>query len=437
LMLQLLGLATPLFTQTIIDKVVVHQTFSTLSVIGVALFVCMAFSALMSWVRQYLILHTGNRVDAVLGTQVFEHLIKLPLRYFEHRPTGVVVARLQGVETIREFISSAAITFLLDLPFLFIFLGIMLYYSVPLSLISVVILGAIVLMSLAIAPRFRERLNHQFLVGARNQAFLTEYLAGIETVKSLQMEPQLASRYGEYVANYLHAGFRTKQLGNTYNTLANTLEQLMTLAILWMGATLVMAPHPGSAAGTGFTIGMLVAFQMFAGRLSQPLLRLVGLWQQFQQAHIAVQRLGDVMNAPPEPYALIPARESKGAGQVELRDLAFRYDEHLPYLYRGFNLTLKPGQCMALLGPSGSGKSTLAKLLQGFYLPSDGQVLLDGRDIRYLSANELRRTFGVVPQETILFSGSVYANLLIADPDASFEHLITACKMAEIHEVIE
>jgi len=437
LMLQLLGLATPLFTQTIIDKVVVHQTVSTLTVIGVALFVCMAFSALMSWVRQYLILHTGNRVDAVLGTQVFEHLIKLPLRYFEHRPTGVVVARLQGVETIREFISSAAITFLLDLPFLFIFLGIMLYYSVPLSLISVVILGAIVLMSLAIAPRFRERLNHQFLVGARNQAFLTEYLAGIETVKSLQMEPQLASRYGEYVANYLHAGFRTKQLGNTYNTLANTLEQLMTLAILWMGAILVMAPHPGSAAGTGFTIGMLVAFQMFAGRLSQPLLRLVGLWQQFQQAHIAVQRLGDVMYAPHEPYSLIPARESKGAGQVEFRDLAFRYDEHLPYLYRGFNLTLKPGQCMALLGPSGSGKSTLAKLLQGFYLPSDGQVLLDGRDIRYLSANELRRTFGVVPQETILFSGSIYANLLIADPDASFEHLITACKMAEIHEVIE
>ncbi|MGH8554654.1 MAG: ABC transporter transmembrane domain-containing protein, partial [Gammaproteobacteria bacterium] len=228
----------------------VHQTFSTLSVIGVALFVCMAFSALMSWLRQYLILHTGNRVDAVLGTQVFEHLIQLPLRYFEHRPTGVVVARLQGVETIREFISSAAITFLLDLPFLFIFLGIMLHYSVPLSLISVVILGAIVLMSLAIAPRFRERLNHQFLVGARNQAFLTEYLAGIETVKSLQMEPQLASRYGEYVANYLHAGFRTKQLGNTYNTLANTLEQLMTLAILWMGAILVMAPHPGSGAFT-------------------------------------------------------------------------------------------------------------------------------------------------------------------------------------------
>ncbi len=198
LMLQLLGLGTPLFTQAIIDKVVVHQTFSTLTVIGVALFVCMVFSALMSWVRQYLILHTGNRVDAVLGTQVFEHLIKLPLRYFEHRPTGVVVARLQGVETIREFISSAAITFLLDLPFLVIFLGIMLYYSVPLSLISVVILGAIVLISLAIAPRFRERLNQQFLVGARNQAFLTEYLAGIETVKSLQLEPQLASRYGNY-----------------------------------------------------------------------------------------------------------------------------------------------------------------------------------------------------------------------------------------------
>jgi subfamily B ATP-binding cassette protein HlyB/CyaB len=188
---------------------------------------------------------------------------------------------------------------------------------------------------------------------------------------------------------------------------------------------------------TVFTIGMLVAFQMFASRLSQPMLRLVGLWQQFQQANIAVQRLGDLMNAPAEPYAVVPQREGDGAGQIEVRSLAFRYAEHLPFLYQGFNLSVRAGQCVALMGPSGSGKSTLAKLLQGFYWPSDGQILIDGRDTRYLAANELRQHFGVVPQETMLFSGSIYDNLAVANPQASFDQIVQACRMAEIHEVIE
>jgi subfamily B ATP-binding cassette protein HlyB/CyaB len=430
LVIQLMALATPLFTQVVIDKVVVHHTQSTLTVIGIALLVFMLFTALMTWVRQYLVLHTGNRVDAVLGTQVFAHLFKLPTRYFEQRPTGVVVARLHGVEQIREFVSGAAVTLLLDCPFLLIFLGLMFYYSVFLSLVSLAILSVIVALSFAVSPLFRTRLNEQFLLGARQSAFVTEYIAGMETVKSLQMEPQVSQRYGEQLAAYLHAGFKTKQLANTYNTAANTLEQLLSLTILCVGAWLVMTR-------TDFSIGMLVAFQMFAGRLSQPLLRLVGLWQQFQQAHIAVKRLGDVMNAPAEPYSLIPAREGGGAGHIEIKNLAFRYAEHLPYLYRGLNLSLKPGAAAALMGPSGCGKSTLAKLLQGFYQPADGQILIDGRDIRHLSANELRQHFGVVPQETILFSGTIYDNLTLGNPHATFEEVITACKMAEIHEVIE
>ncbi len=430
LVIQLIALATPLFTQVIIDKVVVHHTINTLVVIGVALFVFMLFTAAMTWVRQYLVIHTGNRVDAVLGSQVFDHLFKLPTRYYEHRPTGVVVARIHGVETIREFISGAAVTLLLDLPFLVIFLGIMFYYSVPLTLVAVSILGLIVILSLIVAPAFRERLNEQFMLGARNQAFLTEYVSGMETVKSLQMEPQLSSRFGDYLASYLASGFKTKQLGNTYNVIANTLEQLMTLIILCIGAWLVMTRHD-------FSIGMLVAFQMFASRLSQPLMHLVGLWQQFQQADIAVKRLGDVMNAPAEPYSLIPSRERGGPGQIEVKHLAFRYGENLPYLYRDLNLTLKPGGCVALMGPSGCGKSTLAKLLQGFYQPSDGQIEIDGRDIRYFSANELRSHFGVVPQETILVSGTIYDNLLMANPHASVDEVVQACKWAEIHDVIE
>ncbi|MEO8342459.1 MAG: ABC transporter transmembrane domain-containing protein, partial [Gallionella sp.] len=370
LIIQLLALGTPLFTQVIIDKVVVHHTQSTLIVIGIGLAVFMIFSALLSWVRQYLILHTGNRVDAVLGAAVFDHLFKLPPRYFEHRPTGVIAARLHGVETIREFIASAAVTLLLDFPFLLIFLGIMFYYSVFLTCVALAILSVIVILSLIVAPMFRSRLNEQFLLGARNQAFTTEYVAGMETVKSLQMEPQLNARYSDYLAEYLRSGFSVRQIGNTYNALSNALEQMMTLSILIIGAYTVMNSDPTT--GQGFTIGMLVAFQMFAGRLSQPMLRLVGLWQQFQQANLSVQRMGDIMNAPAEPYSILPTRLREGRGQIDIESLSFRYADNLPFLYEGFNLKVAPGKVIAIMGPSGSGKSTLTKLLQGFYQPAGG-----------------------------------------------------------------
>ncbi|MCK9387634.1 MAG: peptidase domain-containing ABC transporter [Sulfuritalea sp.] len=431
LSIQLVGLATPLFTQVIIDKVVVHQSSSTLTVIGVALVMFMIFSASMSWLRQYLVLHTGNRIDAVLGSQVFRHLLRLPMPWFEHRPTGTVVARLQGVETIREFITGASVTLVLDLPFLLIFLAVMFWYSWQLSLIAVGLMGLIALASLLVTPVFREKLNRQFLLGARNQSYLTEYIAGMATVKSLQMEPHVEQRYGDFLASYLAAGFSTKQVANTYNTFANGLEQLMTLGILIAGALLVMQNE-------GFTVGMLVAFQMFAGRMSQPLLRLVGLWQEFQQANLAVKRLGDILDMPQEPHSLTPARESTaGSGLIELVDLAFRYSDHHPWLYRNLALDFKPGHLTVLMGPSGCGKSTLAKLLLGFYLPQEGQIRLDGRDIRYLAANELRQTFGVVPQETILFAGTLYDNLAMAQPHATFDDVINACKAAEIHELID
>ena len=430
LVMQLLALGTPLFTQTIIDKVVVHRTESTLVVIAIGMAVFMVFSAILTWVRQYLVLHTGNRVDAVLAAAVFDHLFKLPPRYFEKRPTGVIAARLHGVETIREFVASAAVTLVLDLPFLLIFVGIMFWYSVKLTLVALAVLAVIVVLSMVVAPMFQSQLNHQFLLGARNQAFVTEYIAGLETVKSLQMEPQLKARFSDYLADYLHATFQTRQLANSYNTAATTLEQLMSLLILVVGAYTVMN-------STEFTIGMLVAFQMFAGKLSQPMMRLVGLWQQFQQASLSVKRLGDVMNAPTEPYAVIPTRMAEGKGLIEIEGLAFRHSEKHPYLYRDFNLAVPPGSTVAIMGPSGSGKSTLAKLLQGFYQPSDGRIKLDGTDIQNLSANELRHYFGVVPQETVLFSGTIYDNLLAANPHATFERIVQAAKLAEIHDAIE
>ncbi|HUW25170.1 MAG TPA: ATP-binding cassette domain-containing protein [Gallionella sp.] len=260
---------------------------------------------------------------------------------------------------------------------------------------------------------------------------------------------RLIARYSDYLAEYLRSGFTVRQIGNTYNTLSNGLEQMMTLGILIIGAWTVMN-------NTDFTIGMLVAFQMFAGRLSQPMLRvllglqpptttayplrvlrLVGLWQQFQQANLSVQRMGDIMNAPAEPYSILPTRLREGKGQIDIEQLSFRYADNLPFLYEGFNLNVAPGKVVAIMGPSGSGKSTLTKLLQGFYQPAGGTIKIDSNDIRYLSANELRHYFGVVPQETILFSGTIYDNLLMANPHATFDQVVHACKMAEIHNAIE
>lgn len=430
LAIQVVGLFTPLFTQVIIDKVIAHQSQSTLLVLSIALVMFLVFTSGMSWLRQYLVLHTGNRIDAVLGSEVFRHLLHLPLPYFEHRPTGTLVARLHGVETIREFITGAAISLVLDLPFLLIFLAVMFAYSWQLSLIALGLLLLICLISLLVVPTLRERLNRQFMLGARNQAFLTEYLSGMPTVKSLQMEPDVNRRYGGFLAQYLSASFNAKQVSNTYNVVTNALEQVMSLSILVVGALIVMQ-------NDGFTVGMLVAFQMFASRMSQPMLRLAGLWQEFQQAHIAVKRLGDILDMPVEPHSQRPSRAANGEGVVEFKGLGFRYSESHPWLYRNLNLTLPAGQLTVLTGPSGSGKSTLAKLMLGFYLPQEGMVKLDGKDIRALSANELRASFGVVPQETVLFSGTVYDNLVMAHPTATFDDVIESCKKAEIHDVIE
>lgn len=429
LVIQLIALAMPLFTQAIIDKVIVHRTQSTLIVLVIGMIVFTLFSALLSWVRQYLILHTGNRVDAALGGAVFDHLLKLPPVYFSQRPTGVIAARLHGVETIREFIASAAVTLLLDLPFLLLFVAIMFYYSVMLTLVVMAILALIVLVSFAISAIFKDYLQQQFLLDARNQAFLTEYIAGMETVKSLQLEPQLSAKYSMYLASYLRAGFDVKQLANTYNAIANFLEQMMGMLILGIGAYTVMhSPE--------FTIGMLIAFQMYSGKISQPLLRLVGLWQQFQQAALAVERLGDLMNVPKEPYSLTSANHGEMGADIRIEALAFRYNNQQPFLYEDLWINIGSGKTVAIMGASGCGKSTLTKLLLGFYQPERGRITIGSNDIRHMTANELRNHFGVVPQETILFSGTIFDNLLMANPAMHHDQIVQACRMAEIHDVI-
>ncbi|MGQ0655636.1 MAG: peptidase domain-containing ABC transporter [Betaproteobacteria bacterium] len=429
LVLQIIALATPLFTQVVIDKVIVHHAQSTLTVIVGALCIFLAFSAVLGYVRQLLLLHAGNRIDAVLGARVFEHLLHLPPRYFEQRPTGTLVARLQGIETVREFLTGAAATVLLDVPFLVVFLAIMLWYSVPLTLIALGAIALLAVLSLAATPLLRARVNRQFLAGARNQAFMTEYVSAMDTVKTLQMEPQLAARFGAHLGDYLRASFATRHLASLYSTSASALEQALAVAILAAGAWLVMTSE-------GFTIGMLVAFQMFASRFAQPALRLAGLWQEFQQAAVAVQRIGDVMDAPAEPMSMRAGSEKEGPASIEFVGVSFRYAPEQAAVFENFGLRIDAGACVALIGPSGCGKSTLTRLLLGFYQPGGGAVRLDGRDIRTLSANELRMHFGVVPQETVLFSGTIHDNLAAAQPHATPAQIVEACRLAEIHDFI-
>jgi subfamily B ATP-binding cassette protein HlyB/CyaB len=430
LLIQLIGLATPLITQAVLDKVVVHGTISTLLALGSALLVFAVFSAALGWARQRLMLEVGNIVDLSLGVEVCRRLFRLHPLYFQSRSTGVIAARLQGVEAIREFISGTALSLLLDLPFLVVFVSMMLFYSVPLTMLVLVTLLLICSLSALVSPIFQIRLQQQFHLGARNQAMLTEMVAGVETVKTLQMEDQIDRRYEEGLRAWLSAGMAARSLGNAYHTACSFLEQLLSLSVLCCGAWLAIEKP-------SFTIGMLVAFQMCSSRLSQPLLRLTGLWQQFQQARLAVQRLGDLMDAPMEPYARHRTRELPRRGAISFQGVSFRYDANRPLLYENLSLDIAPGSTVAIVGPSGCGKSTLARMLQGFCHPSTGRILIDGLDTRHLCTQELRSQLGVVPQSTLLFSGTVLDNLLAAQPQASFEDVVAACSEAEIHEHIQ
>jgi subfamily B ATP-binding cassette protein HlyB/CyaB len=430
LVIQIVSLLTPLLTQTVIDKVITNHTQSTLVVLTSGLLMLTLFSAALGWVRQYLVLHTGNRVDAFLGSKVFGHLTQLPLGYFETRPTGTLVTRLHGVETLREFITGTFVTVVLDLPFMLVFLALMAYYSPLLTGITVGVTLVMTALSFMIAPVLREKVNSQFMSGAKIQSFATEYIAGMETVKSLQMEHQVEARYSEYMGEYMYKGFDARQLSNTYNALMNGLDQTASLAILAAGAWMAMQE-------TGFTIGMLVAFQMFSGKVTQPLLRLSGLWQQFQQANISLKRLSDIMDVPVEQYSLVPSSVRSAAPKLEVRGLSFSYASDRQPLYDNLNFSIEPGQCVAIVGPSGCGKSTIAKLLQGFYPSYKGQILVGGRELRTVAVNELRTWFGVVPQDTTLFSGSIADNLHAANPKATLEHMAQACKWAGVHDAIE
>lgn len=427
--LQLFALVTPLFFQVVMDKVLVHQGYTTLNVLAVGLCVVLLFDALIGGMRNYLFAHTANRVDVELGAKLFKHLTQLPLAWFEARQVGQSVARVRELETIRSFITGTALTLLIDLSFTVVFFAVMWHYSPLLTGVVMATIPLYVLLSLLVTPVLRQRLDEKFSAGAANQAFLVESVSGMETLKSQAVEPQMQRHWEDQLARYVNASFKTQNIGNISNQIAGLLSKLTTLAIIFFGAKLVIAG--------ALSVGQLVAFNMIAGRVTGPILKLVQLWQDFQQAGLSVRRLGDILNSPVEPgfdpnKSVLP----KLNGQVSLERVRFRYRPDGPLILDDLSLQVKAGEVIGVVGRSGSGKSTLGKLLQRLYTPEGGRVRIDGVDLNSVDNRWLRRQVGMVQQESFMFKRSIRENIALADPAASMAKVIQAATLAGAHEFI-
>ena len=427
--LQLFALVSPLLFQVVIDKVLVNRTLSTLDVLVVGLVGIAIFETILGILRTYVFAHTTNRIDVELGARLFRHLLALPLAYFQARRVGDSVARVRELENIRNFLTSSALTLVIDLFFTFVFLAVMFLYS---PLLSMIVIGAFPFylgISAAATPLFRQRLDEKFARGAENQAFLVESVTGVETLKAMAVEPQMQRRWEQQLAGYVSASFRVISLNNTASQTIQLISKLVTAAILYVGAKLVIA---GS-----LTIGELVAFNMLAGRVSGPVLRLAQMWQDFHQARLSVARLGDILNTPVEP-TLSPGRSALPAirGEIAFEHVAFRYRIDGPQVLHDVSFSISPGQVVGIVGPSGSGKSTLAKLIQRLYVPENGRVMVDGADLAMVDSTWLRRQMGIVLQENILFNCSIRDNIALAEPGMPIDRIIAAATLAGAHDFV-
>src|SRR6476469_8613241 len=427
--LQLFALLTPLFTQVVIDKVLVHKGFTTLHVLAVGMVTLAVFDAMLGGLRTYLFSHTTNRIDVGLGAQLFRHILALPLAYFETRRVGDTVARVRELEQIRLFLTSHSVTVVLDLVFTVVFLAVMWFYSSTLTMVVMASLPLYALLSIAITPTIRARLHEKFNRGAENQSFLVEAISGIQTVKALAVEPPLLRKWEEQLAGYVRASFRATSLITVAGQIAGCIQKITTVAVLWVGAYRVIEGD--------LSIGQLIAFNMLSAQVTGPLLRLANLWQEFQQVGISVQRLGDVLNAQPEP-SYKPNRTTLPhvAGQVIFEDVTFRYRPDNSEVLRKISFSVAPGRVVGMVGRSGSGKSTIAKLIQRLYVPERGRILMDNVDLAQVDPAWLRRQVGVVLQENFLFNSSVRDNIALTDPGLAMEQVIQAAKLAGAHEFI-
>ena len=425
--LQLIGLATPMFFQVVMDKVLVNHAMKTLNVIAIGLVCATLFEAVLTGIRTYVFSHTSSKIDVELGAKLFKHLLSLPIAYFQARRVGDSVARIRELESIRSFLTGNALTLVLDIVFSFVFLAVMLWYSVWLTLIVVVSIPLYVLLSLVFTPVLRAKLNDKFNKSAENQSFLVETLSGIDTVKAMAVEPRWQAKWEKQLAAYVAAGLSTNNIAMVASGGVSLVSKLVTAAIMWVGATLVVDDK--------MTVGQLVAFNMLAGQVSSPILRLAQLWNDFQQVGISMSRLGDILNARTE-IAGQKTRIPRLAGSIEFDQVSFRYRPDAPDVLRSIALHIQPGEVIGIVGRSGSGKSTLTKLVQRLYVPDRGRVLVDGQDIGIIDTTSLRHQIGVVLQENQLFTRSVRDNIALSDPALPIETIIEAAKLSGAHEFI-
>ncbi len=426
--LQLFALVSPLFFQVVMDKVLVHRGTTTLDVLVIGLLFVVVFESVLTALRTYVFSHTTSRIDVELGSRLFRHLVHLPMAYFQARRVGDSVARVRELENIRSFLTGNALTLVLDLFFSVVFVAVMFAYSVPLTLIVLASLPLYVGLSLLLMPTLRARLNEKFARGAENQALLVETVTGIQTVKSGALEPALARRWDEQLAAYVSASFKTSTLASYGHEAINLIGKVVGAVTLWYGARLVMDQQ--------LTVGQFVAFNMFAQRVAQPIMRIAQLWTDFQQTGISMARLGDILNTrtevPPATAAQLPALR----GGIRLEGVRFRYRPEAPPVLQDLTLDIRPGEVVGIVGRSGSGKSTLTKLVQRLHSPEHGRVLVDGTDIALIDAAQLRRQIGVVLQENLLFNRSVRENIAITDPAAPLDEVIRVARMAGAHDFV-
>ncbi|MBN3870011.1 peptidase domain-containing ABC transporter [Nostoc sp. JL33] len=426
---QLAALANPLVVQLIIDKVITQNSIGTLHILGVLLLVVGIFEAVLTTLRTYLFVDTTNRIDMSLGSEIIDHLLRLPLRYFERRPVGELSTRINELENIRQFLTGTALTVGLDALFSVVYIGVMLIYSWQLTLVGLSTIPVFIIVILIASPTISRQLRGKAERNAETQSYLVEVMSGIQTVKAQNIELRSRFSWQERYARFVAAGFKTVVTSTLANSTSSFLNKLSSLLVLWVGAYLVLKGE--------LTLGELIAFRIISGYVTSPILRLAQLWQSFQETALSLERLGDIVDTPQEGETdryNIPLPTIKGA--VKYENVSFRFGTSGPLQLSNVTLEFAPGKFIGIVGQSGSGKSTMMKLLLRLYETESGRILIDGYDIAKVELYSLRRQIGVVPQETLLFDGSVQENIALTNPDATTEEIIEAAQVACAHEFV-
>ncbi|EAQ70237.1 type I secretion system ABC transporter/ HlyB family [Synechococcus sp. RS9909] len=427
---QLFALANPLLIQVIIDKVITQRSLDTLQVLGIALVAVTLLEGVLGSLKTFLFSETTNRIDQRLGAEVIDHLLRLPLGYFDKRPVGELGSRISELEKIRNFLTGQALTTLLDAAFSVIYIVVMLIYSWLLTLIALAVLPIQIALTLIGAPLFRRQYRQAAEANAKTQSHLVEVLTGIQTVKSQNVEMVSRFSWQELYATYINRSFEKTISGTVLNQTSQVLQKLSQLLVLWVGATLVLSGD--------LTLGQLIAFRIISGYVTQPLLRLSSIWQNIQELKVSFERLADVIDTPQESDSLDKAKVPLPPieGEVRFDNLSFRFRPDMDPVLKDINLQVKAGTFVGIVGQSGSGKSTLMKLLPRLYSPDQGRILIDGYDIDKVELYSLRRQIGIVPQDPLLFSGSISENIALTQPDAGSDAIVMAAKLADAHDFI-